>query len=907
MGAMEKAVLASAKLNSPKSDSQWLEMTLSSLECLPKSEMPKTAENEGQESFGFLMGNHSQKVPLEKWSKSLPFPSEVKPTVGPLSDDVSAWLATTLASAPRRGDVSHYGSRSSSRWVEADCQKPLHSAVDGAASSEGSADLAGFASNVESPQSPPPPPLADATSPVRPRPTSASSTGPPTASGKAPKLSEREHMAKLATILPDAQALLQRLRSGCSGFSPKELARIERTFVRFRVPETHHVHKDDLPRIIQHLGYSEFPKEVLKKVADGVTEFSTLEFPEFRTFLENYLSEEELQCAEMFKKFDADSNGQLDVNELTSLLTYLGFKPLRKMVLQAIDMVDLDHDGQLNVEEFSLLMAVYRNSEGFTREELDDLLGKFHEEHVDGLVEGEDCLPAQRLAHLLTRFFGPGCAEAARKLAQEVATSNVKADHEGDADGGRKPPLGLQFSELLIMARRLRDQEVEAYRSDFERFDVDGNGRIDMEEFRGLISTLGFTLSQSAINEVIREAKRVDELTTEATTLDFDDFVNVMEIFRVNDGFSKAELAEMLVTFNRFDEDQSSDIDVIELSDMLHFMGRPASLYDLHVLMAKVDFDGNGSLSFREFVRLMRLYRQEELQSALDVFKQHQDEAQMMPGESIPTALEALIVGGKTQSQLDLQSTLSEMGSPTSMDFDGFVDIVDQVRMQRVEQLRKFAGFSGEEIERLKSIFDTYDATATGVLDPPSVNRLLADLGCQMRTVAEQQAILSQLEDARILAVERGCTDPGPGGVNFWVLVQMLRARSRLDDKRTVMKLARAAEQAHFSPSEVHQFREVFGAWWEKDRAAEEESQQDIHQAVIADNSKVLTAASLRRLLRSLGMKLDVTDRTKLDKKVTEISPNDRVDLADFIQIMRWMVDMNFGNIRKVAPRASDH
>merc|ERR1712232_1310401 len=186
--------------------------------------------------------------------------------------------------------------------------------------------------------------------------------------------------------------------------------------------------------------------------------------------------------------------------------------------------------------------------------------------------------------------------------------------------------------------------------------------------------------------------------------------------------------------------------------------------------------------------------------------------------------------------------------------------------------------------------------------------QLLGELDVQVRTREEQEEVVHQIEAARKAAAERGaCDNAAPGApVNFWVVVQIMREIRKRDDRQTLNKTAKAAAQARFNVQETEQFREVFMNWWEKDRVFEEHEHEGEPADAEDDDHRELNKASLRRLLRSLGMNLSGDQRVELDHKIEEFGRSDRLDFAGFLRLMCWMMDTNFGGISQAAKTQVD-
>jgi Ca2+-binding EF-hand superfamily protein len=734
----------------------------------------------------------------------------------------------------------------------------------------------------------------------------------------------RASMLRLQQMLPDAEEVLERMRGGMSGFSDSEMERVNAAFDRHHTD--HEVHKDELGTILEFLGYTQVDRELVKTMVGGITEYSTLEKHDFVTFVAHYAQHEVKHFREIFETFDDDGNGTLDQDELIKLLAHLGFTPLRKMVREALNLVDLDHTGVLTFDQMVLLLHVYRHSEGFTKEEVNHLTEIYHKElaELEKIAREKEkesgkivkkkieitSLPATSLASVLLKFFGPAVAETAKELEKEVTSGKVPVETDGEKGG--KGVVGLQLGETLLWARRLRDKEFESYRKAFHQYDTDGSGAIDLDELINAFHKLGYSLSKAIVKELIKEAQARgecnsvdgDPLLLDEIELDFDSFVHVMQILQETDGFSKKEMAELRASFLKFDEDNSDEIDVVELSDLFHYMGHTTQLDDMQLLINKVDFNGNGVLDSREFLRLMRLHKEEQLSGCKTSFETFADVSTgKISLEDLKEALETCCPPQEADSN-------DEAHMPKEpVDFDGFVEVVDTIREIRVAYLRKRAGFSDAEIRRFEKLFKAYDAKNAGILEMQMVTRLLGDLGVKVRSREEQDDVVKQIEKSRVAAADRGaCTLAPPGSpVNFWVVVQMMREIRKRDDKHTLNKTAKAAAQARFSNQEVEQFREVFTSTWEKDRFFEEDADRDEghHEEEGDEDKREITKTSLRRLLRSLGVSLDGNLRGELDAKIETFGKSDRVDFADFLTLMRWMMDTNFGGITGAAAKNS--
>jgi len=197
------------------------------------------------------------------------------------------------------------------------------------------------------------------------------------------------------------------------------------------------------------------------------------------------------------------------------------------------------------------------------------------------------------------------------------------------------------------------------------------------------------------------------------------------------------------------------------------------------------------------------------------------------------------------------------------------------------------------EIARFRVLFAEQDSGSKGYLNTEEVTCLLLHLNFPLRTKEEQESTMKHLRAAVAVVEERG--DTAGGQVNFWVVVQLLRTMDRINAKYAVGKVTRAATACRFQASEVKEFQEVFATWCEREglRGSGDKARK-------TDDSAVLSKASLLRVLRGLGLNPDSRDRQALEAKLIQFCPEKRIDLANFLHMMRWMMDTNFCDLGKV-------
>jgi len=839
----------------------------------------------------------------------------------PISEKMKEWMSGTLASIP-----SFKNRASGSRPATASKAGAADSA---AALLEGSRPGSRKASRDQQPSAAQVPAESSAT-------PATASTAPAEPASTAPA-------SFMGLPMPTAAEVKSRL-GGEDGFPEHEVDRMQKAFLRYQVPNTHEIHQDDLDELMQYLGYLRASEEEVMKIKEEVTPYSTLEWSEFVSFAERFCKWEAHSFRVIFDKFDEDGGGSLSTAELSRFMSSLGFTPLRKMVREALSIVDEDGTGTVSFEELVLLIAIYRRSEGFTNDEIMDLRDSFAKE-LEGIGEGtvvrepvkrfignisehhgeaggpisatdalgvfipavefdpSAAIPTAQLTSVLLKFFGPASAEACQKVGEE-ACAGRKSRNPDAAEDEKQPPSDLAFAEAILWARKVREIEFDKFREEFKKQDADGSGKLETAELMNVIRDCGYTLLPDVIKEVMDEADediaagegKSDAAQAKDGSLDFDEFVNLMLLFRDRDGFSKAETAELTAVFKRFDDDNSGEVEVLELSDIMRYIGHATKLDDVQRLLAEVDFNHSGSLDFKEFLRLMRMHREEQMADVRKLFNMRGDQATgKMATSKVGQILEHLGLPGSKEDVKDQAKML---------DFEDLVIIVDMCREKKVAKQKRCAGFSDDDLAKFQTLFNTYDGDKSGEIDAKEISGLVGSLGFAMGTKEERETVLTEIDNARDLAAEMGVENVGKKGgspVNFWVMIQMLRVMYRKDDNEKLKRETTAVEETKFSTAEIDSFREIFVSWYEKDKAFELEKIRNAGGKETGEEveTKELTKDCMRRLLQSLGVTVTPEQRKKLERKIDDQTQTGKLDFADFLRIMRWMLDTDFAGLAR--------
>jgi len=453
---------------------------------------------------------------------------------------------------------------------------------------------------------------------------------------------------------------------------------------------------------------------------------------------------------------------------------------------------------------------------------------------------------------------------------------------------------------------------------------------------------LGYTPLRSTVQDLL-DVYQIDE----GRPMYFDDFVDMMENFRRTDGFCRSEVVELRTVFKAFDEKGTGEVGPSQVADMMRFMGFSASLEQSVCSMKVVDFDNTMWLDFREFLRLMRLHREEELVMMKKVFNKKATHG-LLRKELALSCLAYLDERGKHLDEATAAEFLED--SADLIDWEEFVDFCDFCRQLAVTKLRVQAGFSDEEVETFKSAFEKYDSDGSGDISRKELQALLQDLQFAMATAEDRQVFLSILVEARKSARRGGvpeddCGTDGSTDISFWVFVHLLRAVQTREDEKKVTTL----ESISFEKEERMELREVYHYWVDfykaqalmpgKGRKTEDdedsvastsesvnlddddlaELEEDVevmeeHNGVLKSKTvhqkqELLPMNTLWKLLRKLGLELTATHREQLKGKCALDAENKLpaerrryvIDFDGFIRLLCWMLDSNFANLRQTS------
>lgn len=111
----------------------------------------------------------------------------------------------------------------------------------------------------------------------------------------------------------------------------------------------------------------------------------------------------------------------------------------------------------------------------------------------------------------------------------------------------------MEFEEFMSFMTRARAFDQNQVREKFALFDADQSGELSADELEGVLKSLGITPSRTTIAGALAV---VDE--DGSGSLDFEEFVQLLLIYRKTEGFAESEVLKLHRIFTRFAETKPS-------------------------------------------------------------------------------------------------------------------------------------------------------------------------------------------------------------------------------------------------------------------------------------------------------------------------------------------------------------
>jgi len=220
------------------------------------------------------------------------------------------------------------------------------------------------------------------------------------------------------------------------------------------------------------------------------------------------------------------------------------------------------------------------------------------------------------------------------------------------------------------------------------------------------------------------------------------------------------ELNRLYEFFQLYDGDQSDALNYEEVRPLLKHVGldpyRKEHEHLVSTLLHDADTNGNESLTFNEFLLLMKKVRshqktQREYLLRLS-FRKFAAEGGRLELDKVDEVMVAVGIGGTTKAEMDLQRNLVydwDVDNSGDISFEEFADICQRVQERvwahRLEETTKFASSIGIGKSRLCEYlwaFDEHDRNRSGALSKDEIAEVIHTLSRQPITQKQLQDLL---------------------------------------------------------------------------------------------------------------------------------------------------------------------
>mmetsp|Transcript_35538 Transcript_35538/g.81410 ORF Transcript_35538/g.81410 Transcript_35538/m.81410 type:complete len:1048 (-) Transcript_35538:38-3181(-) len=483
-----------------------------------------------------------------------------------------------------------------------------------------------------------------------------------------------------------------------------------------------------------------------------------------------------------FTQLDTDGSGKISVVEFRHLAWDMGFTLSSSEMIQLFQECDTDHSGGLDQEEFARTAISMVDNFGFNKHQVqrfEELFDRYDQDRSGRLSPDE-------LAAALGWFGTP----TEKSLAEEMI-----------AQCGEDPEGTLTRTEFLRTMRMRLEQELAVVRTQFAMSDDDLSGTLDFVEVSNLVFNSGYRLSsREALQDCIDKAQQHSTSRSEDGTLFFEDVVELIGLLRECEGFSERELKEFYEVFDRFNR-HTGHMREFELEQAIHWLGYPVTPQQLRQLWCIADMDKTGTLERGEFLKIMRLLSEKEVDVAHEFVQDHSSQATfteeavadllatlgyVMPHSVIIEAMEQAVPRNKAQS-VELEACMS---------------IIRQVREAQVQKRRQCHGVLDHIASKVRARFGGRRRIELGKsIEPAELEKLIVEIyPAAKHSPRELDAMHRICQDAKIDA----------DGMD---LDGAYKAISSFEEHRAEEQWKREqaiAEAAGFSPSKLAFFRTIF-------------------------------------------------------------------------------------------------
>ncbi|CAK0904675.1 unnamed protein product [Prorocentrum cordatum] len=698
--------------------------------------------------------------------------------------------------------------------------------------------------------------------------------------------------------VPYAATLLE-VYSGCADDGMEVHDRFLRlAFRRFEIGGASEVARERLHDALIHMGFLTSTEARAVDLATQSFEFQNLDYVDFCEYVNNFAALERAAVRQRADVCLAEHGGAASLEGVQRFLQFAGVCLPYSHVEKARKAAGLDHmrPEDMGMDDLLLTLAACKMEEGFTREEVaaaHEIFGELEQEQQASSSAWGPMAKASALVEGLLKFTGLYCVDYMEMFSDIMPSDSTEQ--------------GICFHEFLIWARRLRDAMIKDLWKCFEGFEASGCGAVQLDIAVSIVKKFGISLLADAVDELLSDLGMQKD-----ATLDFHALVQFLAAARRTHGFSRTERQELSSAFESFDYEGTGELNHPQVLDLLRHLGNTTSFEEANSMINRVDFNANGSMDIDEFLRLMRLMREQDVECALRVFNGLSNRNGRLPAGSVKDALAKLQLFPQIAMIAEL---LQDM--PAELSFTSFMRLHDQCRFRMNFDFRKRGGFSEDTVLEIAELWNCGGPSRQFATVGELLWMLSDSYMVPVSTSEGRDKLLRRVQAAREAAVDAGVPEEevsrgGTTDIGFYTFVHMIRGMTRETEQEVHTREKEAVAFAQFSTSEAAEFRRIFCDYAERDsgRATWNQLVARKRQCVdklLARLTKVpaISELELPILLKSIGVKVPSSKLQELKQFLAENrsrveAEKNTIQFATFLRLLRWMLDTDFAGICSV-------
>ncbi|XP_060063077.1 uncharacterized protein LOC132543579 [Ylistrum balloti] len=557
-----------------------------------------------------------------------------------------------------------------------------------------------------------------------------------------------------------------------------------------------------------------------------------------------------------FSLFDKDGDGTITTKELGTVMRSLGQNPTEAELQDMINEVDADGNGEIDFQEFLTMMARKMTSMD-SQEELNEAFKVFDR-------DGNGLISAAELRHVMTNL--------GEKLTDEEVDEMIReADVDGDGHVNYEGKYNFMFQMLMdkydMTLVQIKVEFMTCFlsvltemRDVFKIFDQDGDGVITEQELGIVLNSLGESLSDSDLHDMMLE---VDEDGN--GEIDFPEFLSMMSR-RMKDRGSKEDLQE---AFRVFDLDGDGFITADELRHAMTSMGEKLTDEEVEEMIIDADADGDGRINYIE------------CKAAFEMFDKDGDGT--VTTEELATVMQSM---GQNPTENEVAEMISEVDKDGngSVDFEEFIGLMGKY-MQGVDP----------ETE-LRESFKVFDKDGNGFISAAELRHVMTNLGEKL-TDAEVDEMIKEADldgDGQINYDEFReafslFDKDGDGSIPTAELGTVLRALGQNPSASELKQMINEVDQDGDGTVDFPEFLVLLVRKMKE--AGGETEMKEAFRVFDRDGNGMVTAAEIRNAMYNIGEKL--TDEEIVEyKEAFELFDKDGDGSIDSKELAAMMLSM---------------